>query len=236
MREKKILGVVPARSGSKGLPGKNLLQIGGISLLGHAVKNAVASQRLSRVICSADHNALIEEAENYGAEVLFKRPAELATDTASSWSVVQHAVNWLEVHESWSPDFIVLLQPTTPFRKSAHIDAALDQMFAQHKQSCISIREVDYPPHWMFYVHSDGTGERLFPDGATITRRQDAPVIWQPNGLIYVVSREMLFAAPVLPKEDSCFYQMPWELSINIDSAWQYELAKILWEKQPNLI
>ena len=231
IKKNKILAVIPARAGSKGLPHKNLLQINGITLLGHAINNALNSKYLSRIICSADSDELMYEAHKQGAEVLFKRPAELATDTASSWSVVEHTVKWLEENEGWSPDFIVLLQPTTPFRKGEHIDQALDQMFKENKKNCLSVREVDYPPHWMFYINERGQGERLFSEGAHITRRQDAPSVWQPNGLIYVVDRQELFSKPKLPNAETCFYKMPWENSINIDCSWQYELAKIIYQK-----
>lgn len=227
----KFLAIIPARGGSKGVPRKNLLKLGEKTLLALAIAGAKSSNYITRVICSTDDEEMMEEAKRSGAEVLFKRPAELATDTASSWSVVQHAIKWLEENEDWSPEYIVLLQPTTPFRKGDHIDEAITQMFFENKKSCLSVREVDYPPHWMFFINDNGQGKRLFSEGVNITRRQDAPVAWQPNGLMYVINRQELFSNPTLPKSDTCFYKMSWDVSINIDCEWQYELAKVMWSK-----
>jgi len=227
-----VLAVIPARAGSKGVPGKNLLRLGGATLVWHAVQSAVQSRYVTRTVFSTEDETLAAEGMAAGAEVPFRRPMELASDTAGSWEVVCHAVDTLE-QQGWSPDYVVLLQPTTPFRTAQHVDALLTLVFDAGTSSGLTIRPADYPPHWMFWRDSDHLLRRLFADGAGIKRRQDAPVAWQPNGLVYVVRRELLTPSLSLPLADTVGLPMGWRESVNIDHAWQYELAKVLWSERP---
>lgn len=230
----KILAIIPARGGSKGIPKKSLLELGGKSLIEHAVSGSLKSKYVTRTLFTSDDEEMMCTAKGCGAEVLFRRPDYLASDTATSWSVVKHAVDWLEKNENWIPDFIILLQPTTPFRNEKHIDQSIELMLKNKVTSCISVKEVDYPPQWTFWEGANGSVERLFPEGKSITRRQDARVAWQPNGLIYILTRELLFTDPILPKYDTTLYKMDWEDSINIDNWWQYQISELLYEKRLN--
>jgi CMP-N-acetylneuraminic acid synthetase len=227
-RKPAVLAIVPARAGSKGVPRKNLLELGGRTLVWHAVRSGVCSRHVTRTICTTEDDELAREAMAAGADVPFQRPSELASDTAGSWAVVCHAVATLET-QGWSPDFVVLLQPPTPFRTAAHVDAVLDAVFESGASSGLTIRPSDYPPHWMFWRQRDGRLMRLFADGAAIRRRQDAPVAWQPNGLVYVVRRSVLRPDLALPLDDTIGVPMEWEESVNIDSLWQFRLAEMLW-------
>ena len=224
----RVLGVVPARGGSKGVLRKNLLRLGGRTLLWHAVRSALNSRYITRTICSTEDPELAEEAKAAGAEVPFKRPAELASDTAASWAVVRHTVEWLEA-TGWSPDYVVLLQPTTPFRTSTHVDAVVQLVTECHASSGLSIRPADYPPHWMFWRQANGGLTRLYAEGEAIKRRQDAPVAWQPNGLVYVIKRNLVSSDFSLPMPDTVAVPMEWEDSINIDDFWQYQIAELIW-------
>ena len=230
-----VLSVVLARGGSKGIPRKSLLEIGDKSLIGYAIDEAVKSNTISRVVFSSDDLEMQQEAKKHGAEVLFTRPDELAEDTAGSWSVVQHAVKWLEENKNYSCDYVILLQPSTPFRTASHIDTAFSLMLKENNNSCISVREVDYPPHWMFWIDKNNVANRLFPEGENIKRRQDAPVAWQPNGAIYIISSKMLFDKPTLPNKNTTLYRMDWNSSINIDNMSQYEFAKVVQKKSKNI-
>ena len=226
----KVLGVIPARAGSKVLKRKSLLPLGGLSLIARATKEAKKSKYLDRVIFSSDDVEMMNEAEINGGEVLFSRPQRLADDYTSSWAVVLHAVDWLEKNEKWVPDYICLLQPTTPFRTSQHIDEAFAKMLNEKKTSCISAKEVDYPPHWMFTMDEDNKPSRFFPNGKNIKRRQDAPLALQPNGLIYIIKRNLLSADLSLPLNSTAIMKMDPEISINIDTAIQYGYAKFIFE------
>src|SRR5207302_2901867 len=110
----RVLALVPARGGSKGIPRKNLQLLGGRPLVAHAVATGLAASRVSRVVCSTDDPEIAEAARSAGAEVPFLRPSELARDNSEDWPVYMHALNWLEQHEGWLPDLIVNLRPTSP--------------------------------------------------------------------------------------------------------------------------
>lgn len=224
----KVLAVIPARAGSKGLPHKNLLRLGGKTLVWHAVQSALHSDCITRTICSTEDEDLAREAEAAGAEVPFRRPLELASDTATSWTVVCHAVESLEA-QGWSPEYVALLQPTTPFRRPQHVDGLMRLVVESGASSGLTIRAADYPPHWMFWRESNGKLAPLYKEGESIKRRQDAPAAWQPNGLVYVVERRFLSTDLSLPFEDTVGLPMEWEDSINIDSHWQYQLAGLIW-------
>ena len=141
-----ILGVVPARAGSKGIPRKNLLTLGGKTLLELAIESARESRLLTRTIISTEDEELAEVARASGAEVPFLRPAELASDTASVWSATRHAVSYLAEREGWEADAAVILQPTTPFRRGEHIDATIQVLLDTGAESAMTVREVEYPP------------------------------------------------------------------------------------------
>lgn len=225
-----ILGVILARGGSKGLPGKNLLPLGDTSLLGLAIRAARESHRLSRTILSTEDAALREEGLAHGAEVPFERPASLATDNSSTWDVIRHAVEWLERDEGWHADTVVVLQPTTPFRRGHHIDAVIDRLVETGAPACLTVKPVDYPPQWMFRRDAEGF-VRPYTDGDWPARRQDAATIYQPNGMVYALVRDRLAEdhPMTLPGTQSVVVEPG--ISINIDEWWHYELAKILWAR-----
>lgn len=225
-----ILGLVLARAGSKGLPGKNLMRIRGRSLLERAIGSARESRHINRVLLTTEDAGYAEVGRAAGAEVPFLRPPELATDTAGTWDVVRHAVHWLEAEDHWPVDVIVLLQPTTPFRRGHHIDAVVDQVLAG-TDTAMTVREVDYPPQWMMRMDEGG---RLFPlitDLPRPKRRQDAVKVYQPNGLVYVLRRPILDRAVPVPGPETVGVPMGFEESVNIDDAWQFDLATVMAER-----
>src|SRR5262245_23514147 len=137
-------GVIPARGGSKGLPGKNLRKLGALSLIGHAVASAREATRLTRVIVSTDSEAIADEARRHGADVPFLRPAELASDEAGMVPVLQHAVRWLESTGA-RPDLVVTLQPTSTFRTGDDIDRTVDKALDTSCDSETTVTEARYP-------------------------------------------------------------------------------------------
>lgn len=225
-----ILGLVLARAGSKGLPGKNLMRVRGRSLLERAIASARESRHVTRVVLTTEDAGYAEAGRAAGAEVPFLRPPELATDTAGTWDVVRHAVGWLETEEGWSADIIVLLQPTTPFRRGHHIDAVVDRVLAGH-DSAMTVREVDYPPQWMMRMDDDGHLSDLITHLPRPKRRQDAVKVYQPNGLVYVLRRGLLDRAVPVPGPETVGVPMGFEESVNIDDAWQFDLAVVMAER-----
>ena len=219
-------GVIPARGGSKGLPGKNLKRLGALSLIGHAIASAREARRLSRVIVSTDDEAIAEEARRHGAEVPFLRPAPLASDEAGMVPVLQHAVRWLE-SAGTRPDLIVTLQPTSPFRGGAEIDATIDKVVATGADSAQTLVEASYHPFFMKTLDGDRT-VALFADGKKYVRRQDAPAVYQPSGAVYVTRYAVLMDEGQVLGHDNRGLVMSFEASVNIDTEWDFLLAELL--------
>src|ERR1700722_14565392 len=152
-----ILFLLVGRGGSKGLPGKNLREIGGLSLIGYKARSARQSRYCSRLIVSSDSEEIRAEAKRHGAEVLFSRPAELATDTASSNDVVLHAMDWIEAHEKHRYDAIMLLEPSSPFARPEHFDQAVELFVARKASLVVGMRETEVASVFVGTLGSDGS-------------------------------------------------------------------------------
>ena len=220
-------GVIPARGGSKGLPGKNLRILGPLSLIGHAVASAREASLLTRFIVSTDSAEIAEEARRHGAEAPFLRPAEFATDQAGMLGVLQHAVRWLESSAGVRPDLIVTLQPTSPFRTGREIDATIRKVVETGSDSAQTLVEASYHPYFMKTLDGDRT-IALFPEGHKYVRRQDAPPVYQPSGAVYVTRYPTLMALGHILGEDNRGVVMDFEASVNIDTEWDFLLAELL--------
>ena len=227
MKTPYALGVIPARGGSKGLPGKNLRKLGALSLIGHAVASAREAALLARFIVSTDSPEIAEEAGRHGAEVPFLRPAELATDQAGMLPVLQHAVRWLESSAGVRPDMIITLQPTSPFRTGVEIDATITKVIDTGSDSAQTLSEASYHPYFMKTLDGDRT-MALFPDGHTYVRRQDAPPVYQPSGAVYVTRYATLMEQGHILGDDNRGVIMGFEPSVNIDTEWDFLLAELL--------
>lgn len=221
-------GIIPARAGSKGLPGKNLMRLGRMSLIGHAVASARESKLLSRVVVSTDDSAIASEAAQQGAEVPFLRPAELASDEAGMAPVLQHAVRWLEETERIRPDLVILLQPTSPFRTGRDIDATIQKVIATGADSAHTLVEASYHPFFMATLDGDRTVP-LFPsEGVRYVRRQDPPKVYQPSGSVYVTRRHVLMNEGRILGKDNRGLVMGYEASIKIDTEWDFKMAELI--------
>lgn len=220
-------GIIPARGGSKGLPGKNLRRLGRLSLIGHAIASAREATRLSRFIVSTDDPALADEARRQGAEVPFMRPPELATDRAGMVPVLQHAVRWLETTTGIRPDLVVTLQPTSPFRTGEDIDLTIQKLLDTGADSAQTITEVSYHPLFMKTLDGDRTVP-LFPDGHKYVRRQDAPPVFQPSGAVYVTRYAVLIEQGRVLGDDNRAVVKGFEASVNIDTEWDFMMAELL--------
>ena len=161
----KILGIIPARGGSKEIKRKNLLKIGGKTLVELAIKSAKKSKLLTRIILSSEDKEILKIAKKAGVEIPFIRPKKLAKDNSSTFSVLKHAVKWLEKNENWRADIIVLLQPTTPFRKGTHIDAVVKLLLKSRSDAATTIKKVSYPSHWLLKIVNKNKISNLFKGG-----------------------------------------------------------------------
>lgn len=215
-----VLAVIPARGGSKGFPGKNLAKLEGRSLIGRSVDGAKAVPEIDRIIVSTDCEDIAAEARACGADVPFLRPPELATDEATTASVIDHLLRALNLNEG----YLVLLQPTSPLRSNDDIAACL-ALAARHG-AAVSVTDIEKPPHWIFRISDDGRLEPYFDGIQRPTRRQDAPPGYALNGAIYVVSiKDYLSTASFVPP-NAAAYVMPKERSVDIDHAKDLALAE----------
>lgn len=223
------LALIPARGGSKGVPRKNVKILGDKPLLAYSCEVARACKHVSKLVLSTDDSEIAEVGRKYGAEVPFMRPADYSDDKAPMKGVILHALEFLQEKENFKPDYVLLLQPTTPFRTVDDLEHAFKLMSTGRFDSIVSVTEIPrhLSPHWQFKIEQDElkifTGEP-FPE--LITRRQDLPLSYTRNGAIY------LFKADNLAKTDSIYgnhcgaYIMPQERSINIDSMSDWERAE----------
>ncbi len=211
----RVLALIPARGGSKGIKGKNIIDVCGKPLLGYSVDAAKKSQYVDGVVVSTDSEEIAETARRCGAEVPFLRPERLASDTAKSIDAVLHAVDTLR-EQGNGYDIVVLLQPTQPLRTAEDIDGALEAFERQGRKGLVSVCEVEEHPILMRTIGENGTLERVLSCSSTV-RRQDMPPFYKVNGCIYIngveeLSEETSFNDNPIP------YVMPRERSIDIDS------------------
>ncbi len=224
----KVIALIPARGGSKRLPRKNLLPLAGKPLLAWTVEAALAARRIDRVILSTDDAEIAAVGRAYGAETPFMRPAELASDAAGTLGVMLHTLRMLATAGE-TCDLLVVLQPTSPLRSAADIDAAVELLRDKTADAVISVCETEHPPEWCNTLPDDLSMADFFRPGIRARRSQDLPRSFRLNGAIYVYGARRLLHSGSLDMDDNCFaYLMPRERSIDIDDALDFELAQLL--------
>ena len=191
----RTLALIPARGGSKGHPGKNTRMLAGVPLIVHSIRSALATTAITRTVVSTDSDAIAAIARDAGADVPFLRPAELATDVAPMWGVVQHALHAVEEMERKQYDAVVLLDPTNPFRTPDDIHHAIETLFGDaHCDGVVGVTEPDANPLWHSVVERDGYLADLVEGSGSYTRRQDLPSVYSINGALYVWRRSAIVA------------------------------------------
>lgn len=209
---KKILALIPARGGSKGIKKKNIIDVAGKPLIAYSILAAKESKYIDEVVITTDSEEIAEVSLKYGAKVPFLRPTELAGDHSTTLDAVLHALKMLEAQQF---DVLVLLQPTSPLRTVDDIDNALELFFKADSKSLASVSEVNDPPVLMRYVSENGEMKKLLNVNSTV-RRQDMPITYRINGSIYInliteISRETSF------NDNLVAYIMDKEHSVDID-------------------
>lgn len=227
MSNKKILAVIPARGGSKGIPNKNIADVGGSPLIKYTIDAAIKSTMLTHCVVSTDSDKISDVAKSLGALVPFIRPEHLSNDTALSLPVMQHAVEFMESKQGYQYDLVIMLQPTTPLRQTSDIDNAIKLLFDTNADSVVSVVEVDgYHPLRMKRV-VDGRLINYIDQGHEDMRpRQELPPVYIRNGAIYATIRDVLMDKDSFTGSDIRSYIMPLERSINIDTQLDLQLAK----------
>jgi CMP-N-acetylneuraminic acid synthetase len=235
----RVLALVPARGGSKGVPRKNLQLLGGRPLVAHAVDAGRRATLVSRVVCSTDDPDIADAAREAGADVPFLRPRELAQDSSEDWPVFTHALGWLEQHEGWVPDLIVNLRPTSPLRTPSHVDAAIQLLLETGADSVKAVCLARQHPHKMWLRRSDGHIEPFLKTPFRLSRGPDVPraeledVYWQ-NGVVDVTRREVIFEQGVMIGRRVAGLVTRPEDSIDIDTTLDLVLAELLLAQRAN--
>src|SRR6266480_2409012 len=175
---KTLLAVIPARGGSKGLPGKNLKLLGGLPLIGHSIELARRCPVISQCIVSTDSTEIAKVASSLGASTPFLRPAELAQDDTAMWPVIRHALESMEQIEPRRYDYVLLLDPTSPFRLPEDVDRAFAQLIASPEaDGIVGVSGPDFNPIWHCVIREDGFMADLFDGASKFARRQDVPKV-----------------------------------------------------------
>lgn len=211
----RVLAVIPARGGSKGVPGKNIQAVAGLPLLAWTINAAKASAYVDRTILSSDDPEIIEVARAHGCEIPFQRSAELATDTATSVDVLLDALSRAPGY-----DIVVLLQPTSPLRTATDIDGALDLLVENGAQSCVSVCEAGDHPWLVFGRDAEGRLRPFcLPPEAVSLRRQDLPSAYVLNGAVYAIrAAELTTRRSLFEPGRTVPFVMPIEKSLDVDT------------------
>lgn len=229
----KILGIITARGGSKGIPRKNIKELDGKPLIAYTIEAAQKSGVFDRIILSTDDAEIAEVAKKYGCEVPFMRPVELAQDNTPHLPVMQHAVSWLKENENYNPNLVAILQPTAPLRQAWHIKEAFELLLKKEADSVVAVTEIPghHSPYWAVVVDENSLGKLFIGDHIRnrIPRRQNLPQkTYSHCGALYLFKTELLFK-----KNEANFYgdkvviyPMEEKYSINIDSPDDWDKAE----------
>ncbi len=223
-----VLGLIPARGGSKGVPRKAVKAMAGKPLIGWTIEAALGCADLDRVVVTTEDTEIMEVAERFGAEVPFRRPMALAGDATPGIEPVLHALQWLAEQDDYRPDWILLLQPTSPLRTSGDIGAAIALATERGADSVVGVTEADPHPLWTKAVDDDGLLDEWLPDDGGHTRRQDLPPLVALNGAIYLTRRDVLLDRRSWYGDRTAAYLMPPERSLDIDTPWDFRLADLV--------
>ncbi|MEM8887536.1 MAG: acylneuraminate cytidylyltransferase family protein [Bacteroidota bacterium] len=219
-----MIAIIPARGGSKGLPGKNIKKLLGKPLIAYTIESAKAARGISQLIISTDKQEIAETAVQYGAECPFMRPAELASDTAKSIDTYLYTMAKMEEIKGTAIEHFMVLQPTSPLRNSQHIDEAIQLFQSKKADSVVSYVEEAHPINWHRYLDESGRIEDVFTDHALLNR-QDYRKTYYPNGAIYIFNHELVKKGKYY-SEKSFAYVMDKKYSVDIDTQEDFEYAE----------
>ena len=226
----KPLIVIPARGGSKGVPGKNIKLLNGKPLIHYTIEAAQDVFENQYIYVSTDSLEIKEIAEQSGLKIPSLRPKHLATDTANSRDVVLHALEQFKLSNGTDPDVIILLQPTSPFRNQKHIKEALE-LYKDTLDMVVSVKETDANPYYVLFEEDDNKFLKKSKESRT-SRRQDAPKVWELNGAIYIINPKSIKQKSIGDFKKVIKYQMNDRSSIDIDTSLDWEFAEFIANKK----
>ena len=224
----RILGLIPARGGSKGVPKKNIKLLGKKPLIEYTINDAKNSKLITEIVVSTDNQEIAIEAEIAGCKPPFIRPAEFAQDTSTSLEVVQHAIDFFESQNVFF-DAVCLLQPTNPFREQGFIDKAIEKFIASKSDSLVSVLPLphEFNPHWAFEENENGLLKIATGEKNIITRRQELPRAFYRDGAIYITKTEVIKNGSLYGESIAYIENNP-QFYVNIDTTEDWEKAEKL--------
>ncbi|OVE76450.1 hypothetical protein BVX97_01020 [bacterium E08(2017)] len=231
MSEKSILGVIPARGGSKGIPGKNIKNLAGKPLIAYTIETALAANMITDVVVSTDSEEIQNIALQYGAQAPFLRPDELATDKALAIPTIQHAVTEMEKLKNITYDAIIMLQPTTPLKTASDLDEALGALVNSDAEGVISVVNVDNWHPMKMKVIDNGLLLDYKKPPTENPPRQTLPPVFMVNGAIYATKRDVFMNDSSFMGKKCLPYEMPPERSVNIDTEADFLVAEYYMKK-----
>jgi len=226
----KAVAFIFARGGSKGLPGKNIRLLAGKPLIAWSIEHARAVQRIERVIVSTDSQEIANVARKYGAEVPFIRPAELSSDTSPEWLAWRHALSHMRQTEGSMPDVMISIPATAPLRLPLDIENCLNEYEKGNVDVVITVTDAQRSPYFnMVKENADGTVGLVIPPQTKVTRRQDAPTVYDIATVAYVASPDFVMANQSAFEGRVRSVHVPVERAIDIDTLMDFEIAEILY-------
>jgi len=228
LKGKTFLAIIPARGGSKRLPRKNILNLGGKPLIGWSIEAALGSRYIDKIVVTSDDDNILKIAEQYHVKII-KRPPKLASDTALTYDVVKHTIETIQKKY----DYIVLLQPTSPLRNNLHIDDAIESLFNKNADAIVSVTETDHSPLWSNILPENGSMENFLRRDILQKRSQELEKYYRINGAIYIVDTNILLKdKTIFPQKNIYAYIMDRFTSIDIDEKIDFEIASFLVSKR----
>jgi N-acylneuraminate cytidylyltransferase len=225
----KILVIIPARGGSKGIPHKNIKPLNGKPLIYYTIDCARAICDDADICVSTDDDEIIQVVEDYGLKVPFKRPAELATDTAGTYEVLLHALNYYE-QQGRHYDVVMLLQNTSPFRAAEHVKEAI-KLYSTDVDMVVSVKECPANPYYCVFEEDANGFLHVCKGDGNIFRRQDAPKVYEYNGAIYIMNAETLKTTHMHKMQKRVKYVMDDASSFDLDTMWDWQMAEMMAKK-----
>ena len=222
---KRILAIIPARGGSKRLPGKNIKPLAGKPLIAWTIDAALKSKYIDRVVVSTDSIEIADVALKFGGEVDM-RPEELATDTSTSDEVIKYVVEKLESQKKFY-DYVILLQPTSPLRTVTCIDSAFDKMISKNKKAVVSMSRCEHSPLLSNILPADESLSGFLPKHVK-SRSQDNPTYYRINGAIYIFSREFVGNIRDIYCNEGIAYISPCNSGVDIDTETDFKYVEFL--------
>jgi len=226
----RVVGLICARGGSKGVPGKNIRRLAGRPLIVWAIDQSRAVKRIGRVIVSTDSEEIAKVAREAGVEVPFLRPAELAQDNSPEWLVWRHALNFLKESDGAYPDALIVIPATAPLRAAADLERCLDEYEKGGADMVITVTDAHRSPYFnMVRAHADGTvGLVIPPPEGSITRRQNAPAVYDMTTVAYVARPEFVMTKNGIFEGKVRQVHVPAERALDIDTLLDFRIAECL--------